>query len=71
MLAMYMALIDDESDKEKFERLYNTYETMMKKLANSILHNTALAEETVQDCFLKLAMTITEVPIQDYFLPYF
>ena len=28
MLAMYMALIDDESDKEKFERLYNTYETM-------------------------------------------
>jgi len=62
MLAMYMALIDDESDKEKFERLYNTYETMMKKLANSILHNTALAEETVQDCFLKLAMIITEVP---------
>ena len=62
MLAMYMALIDDESDKEKFERLYNTYETMMKKLANSILRNTELAEETVQDCFLKLAMIITEVP---------
>lgn len=62
MLAMFMALIDDESDKEKFERLYNTYNTMMTKLANSILHNTALAEETVQDCLLKLAITITEVP---------
>lgn len=62
MLAMFMALIDDESDKEKFERLYNTYNTMMTKLANSILHNNALAEETVQDCLLKLAITITEVP---------
>ncbi len=62
MLAMFMALIDDESDKEKFERLHNTYNTMMTKLANSILHNTALAEETVQDCLLKLAITIKEVP---------
>lgn len=62
MLAMYMALIDDESDKEKFERLYNTYKNMMTKLANSVLHNTALADETVQDCLLKLTMTITEVP---------
>ena len=25
MLAMFMALIDDESDKDKFERLYYTY----------------------------------------------
>lgn len=62
MLAMYLALIDDESDKEKFERLYNTYKEMMKKIAMSILHNRALADETVQDCFLKLAEIIKEVP---------
>ncbi len=62
MLAMYMALIDEESDKEKFERLYNTYKEMMKKIAMSILHNRALVDETVQDCFLKLAEIIKEVP---------
>lgn len=62
MLAMYMALIDDESDKEKFERLYNTYKETMKNIAMSILHNRALVDETVQDCFLKLAEMIKEIP---------
>lgn len=62
MLAMYMALIVEEKDKEKFDKLYCTYRNMMMKLANSVLHNTSLAEETVQDCLLKLALTITEVP---------
>lgn len=62
MLVMYMALIDEETDKEKFERLYNTYREMMKKIAMSILHNRDLVDETVQDCFLKLAEMIKEVP---------
>ena len=62
MLAMYMALIDEESDKEKFERLYCTYREMMIKIAASVLHNKALVDETVQDCFLKLAEMIKEVP---------
>lgn len=62
MLAMFMALIDDESDKEKFERLYNTYNKMMFAIANSILCNVSLADETVQDCLLKLAKMITELP---------
>lgn len=53
MLAMFMALIDDESDKDKFERLYYTYKKMMFSIANSILFNVSLADETVQDCLLK------------------
>lgn len=61
MIAM-MTLIEKETDKEKFDRLYNTYKDMMFKIANSILRNPALAEETVQDCLFKLAITITEVP---------
>ncbi|MGN0599693.1 MAG: RNA polymerase sigma factor [Oscillospiraceae bacterium] len=62
MLAICMALITEEYYKEKFERLYYTYKDMMIKVANSILHNTALADETVQDCLLKLAEIIKEVP---------
>lgn len=62
MLAICMALIDDESDKEKFERLYNTYRETMKNIAMSILHNRTLAEETVQDCLFKLAEIINEIP---------
>ena len=62
MLAICMALIAEEYYKEKFERLYYTYKDMMIKIANSILHNTTLADETVQDCLLKLAEIIEEVP---------
>lgn len=62
MVAMFMTLIDEETDKEKFERLYRTYNDMMLRIAMSVLHNNALANETVQDCLLKLAEIITEVP---------
>lgn len=62
MLGICLALIDEPSDKEKFEHLYYTYNDMMLKIAMSVLHNNALANETVQDCLLKLAEIITEVP---------
>ena len=62
MLAMLMALIDDESNKEKFERLYYTYKKMMFSAANSILCNPSIADETVQDCLLKLAKTVSHLP---------
>ncbi len=55
MLGICLALIDEPSDKEKFERLYYKYEEYMFNIAMSILHNEALADETVQDCFLKIA----------------
>lgn len=61
MLAMCLALIDDPSDKEKFEYLYHTYEDYMFNIAMSILHNEALAKETVQDCFLHIAEKFTGV----------
>ena len=61
MLAACLALIDEPTDREKFENLYYTYKDMMFKLAMSILHNDALAQETVQDCFFKIAKIIGEI----------
>lgn len=62
MLEICLALIAEESGKEKFTHLYNTYSEMMFKIAVSILRSKALADETVQDCLLKLAEMIEEVP---------
>lgn len=62
MLEMCLTLITEESDKVKFTNLYHTYRKLMFNLAMSILHNPALAEETVQDCLLKLAENIQNVP---------
>ena len=62
MLAACMALIDEPNDKEKFLEIYNTYRDHMYKVAMSILHNEALADETVQDCFLRIAVNIADIP---------
>ena len=62
MIAACMALIDEPSDKEKFMEIYNTYNKMMFKVAMSVLHNRSLADETVQDCFLKIAVNIDLMP---------
>ena len=62
MLSACMALIDEPSDKEKFAEIYNTYKDMMFRIAMSVLHNEALANETVQDCLLKIAMGISDMP---------
>lgn len=61
MIGFYLALIDDPSDKEKFTEIYNHYRNMMHQKAMSILHNTALAEEAVQESFLKTAKNISKI----------
>lgn len=61
MLAMMMALIDDESDKEKFERLYNKYCGKMLGLAYTILHSRSLAEEAVSEAFLNTAKCFQKI----------
>lgn len=62
MLGICLALIDEPSDKEKFTDIYNTYNNMMFKVAMSVMHNEALANETVQDCLFKIAMSIVKFP---------
>lgn len=62
MLGFYLALIDEPGDKEKFTEIYNTYNALMFKVAMSVMHNEALANETVQDCLFKISMTIKDFP---------
>ena len=59
MLTLYLALIDEPSGKEKFVQIYNAYKSLMFRVAMSVLHNPALAEEAVQESFLKIAKKIS------------
>ncbi len=61
MLGFCLALIDEPNDKEKFVEIYNTYKEIMFRKALSILHNEAVAEEAVQESFLKIAKNISKV----------
>ena len=60
MLALYLSMIDEPSDKEKFSEIYKAYKNRMLNEAMSILHDHALAEEAVQESFLKIAKNISD-----------
>lgn len=61
MLAFYMAFIDDEDDREKFEIIYNEYRKRMVSTAYSILRNHEDAEDAVHDTFIKIARNMNSI----------
>lgn len=61
MLAFYMAYIDDEDDREKFEIIYNEYRKRMVSTAYSILRNHEDAEDAVHDTFIKIARNMNSI----------
>ncbi len=54
MLSFYLSLLDSQEDKDKFEQLYHLYSPLMKYVAYQKLQNEHLAEEAVQDAFIKV-----------------
>lgn len=55
MIVVTAALIDDDSDREQFRRLFKKYKSRVYAAAYRLLSNEALAEEAVQETFLCLA----------------
>lgn len=55
MLALYLAYLDDDNDKEFFEEIFNSYKKQMVILAESLLKNEDDAEDVVGDVFLRIA----------------
>ena len=54
MLQFYLKLIDNETDQEKFRQLYEQYHRLMHWEARRILENHHLAEDAVQEAFLRI-----------------
>lgn len=54
-LSVFLALIDNEDDRERFADFYEKNKDYALNLAFSILHNPVLAEDAVQDTFEYLA----------------
>lgn len=51
---LYLAMIDSDADKSKFEILYSEYKNLMYYTANHILRNSGDAEDVVHQAFLKV-----------------
>ena len=61
MLGLYLALIDEPQEQEAFTRLYLKYRKLMHYAAKNILHNDMLAEEAVQEAFIRIAKNFSKV----------
>lgn len=55
MLVLYLTYIDDENDKQKFEKLYHAHRKQMAAVAMAIVHNETDVEDIVHDVFLNIA----------------
>lgn len=61
MLALYLAYLDDEKDKELFEEIFNSYKNQMVTLALSMFNNKDDAEDAVSDVFLRISQKYFDV----------
>ena len=61
MLLFYTLLIEEVSDKIKFEKIYNLYRKKMWYTANSVLSDAYLAEDAVHNAFIGIAKNISKI----------
>ena len=61
MLLFYMSLIDENKDKDKFEKIYYKYNRLMKYIAFNILNDEYLAEDATHEAFIKLTRYLKKI----------
>jgi RNA polymerase sigma-70 factor (ECF subfamily) len=61
MLAVCMAMIDNEEDRTAFEKLYNQNKSKAYAIAFNILKNRALAEDACSEAFFSLAKSFQKI----------
>ncbi len=60
-LSYYLAMIDNEDDRRKFEILYNKFHRLMYNKAMSIVKRQHLAEDALQDAFTYIAQHMERI----------
>ena len=61
MLISYLAMIGTQHEKSEFVKLYERYRKLMHYAAKRILGDDSLAEEAVQEAFLRIAKNFGKV----------
>jgi len=60
-MILFLAMIDSEEDKTKFEYIYTQYRQLMFYIAKGIIHNDDLAEDAVQQAFLRIIDNLQKI----------
>ena len=61
MLIIYISMIETKEDKEIFILLHNEYKGLMYNRAYSILRDTVLAEDVVQESFIRILKNFDKI----------
>ncbi|MGV8153540.1 MAG: hypothetical protein ACLKAO_04440 [Alkaliphilus sp.] len=64
-MLIYLSLLQDENEKNKFEQLYLEYKQIMFYVAKGILKDEHLAEDSLHQAFLKLVDNLDKESITD------
>lgn len=65
MLSIYLSLIKNVSQQNKFENIYRTHQKAMYYVAFRVLGNQEDAEDAVQEALLRIAQNIDRIDDQD------
>jgi RNA polymerase sigma-70 factor (ECF subfamily) len=65
MLSFYLSIIEDESDKKFFERIYTQFSDDIFRRIYGILRNMQDTEDAVQDTWQKLYVHLTKLRAMD------
>ena len=66
MLVIYLAMIDEDEQRSKFEVIYKTYFGMMYKIAYTITKDQNLAEDAVHETMLAIIENIDSIRIDNF-----
>ena len=61
----FAALIDNQDDLHRFNKLVEDYQGEMLRIAVSVLHDHQLAEDAVQNALYGVAVSFRHVPADD------
>ena len=61
MLQLYLQLLETEEEQRDFSLLYETYQKLMHWVAIDILHDDSLAEDAVQEAFLRIIKNFQKI----------
>lgn len=61
MISMYMAMISEPDERDKFQEIYLAYRNIMYNTAYKILHDEGLAEDAVHNAFLKIINNMEKI----------
>ena len=69
MLLFYLSMVETEEKKSKLSKIYHEYNRVMMHTALSVLKNEALAQDAVNDAFVRVITNLHKIKTDEIYTP--